>query len=201
MQLWGSVLPNVSSGVHHSCTCRDTAGTVLNRRALESCNILESVYPRGLMLTRHMHARAYFSFVLDGSYTETYEGATERCGAGTLRFLPPQAVHENSYGEDARCLLVEIPPESIARINEHGPVVERPGEVKSPKAAWIARRLYSEFREHDGVSALAMEGLMLELVAEQSREASKSGPRIAPRWLQRAKEVIHVAFPRFTQLN
>jgi AraC family transcriptional regulator len=195
MQFWGSVLANANQEIHNACPCRETAGTVLSRRALTVCNVLESTYPAGLTLPRHMHSRAYFSFVLEGSYTESYGGGSDQCGAGIVRFLAAGTAHSNSYPDGARCLLIEVDPDCMARVNGHGRAIERSGELSSPKAAWIARRLYSEFRERDSVSSLAMEGLVLELIAEQAREGGKrDGSRIAPRWLQRARDMIESRF-------
>jgi AraC family transcriptional regulator len=193
MQASGTVLAT-DKPVNGGLECRETAGRAVKRRDLSGFNVIESAYPSGLVLTRHRHAHSYFSFVLEGSYTESFKGCTEACAPGTVRFLPAEEIHENCYHAGARCLLVEIQAETLARLSEHATIIEHPGEIKSPKGAWLARRLYSEFNEQDSVAPLAIEGVILELLAEQTRSAGKSAPKLAPRWLQRARDLIQSRF-------
>jgi AraC family transcriptional regulator len=61
-------------------------------------------------------------------------------------------------------------------------------------------RLYREARATDGASALAVEGLSLEVLAVLSRKRSEQrglGAR-PPSWLMRAKELIHAQFRQTT---
>jgi AraC family transcriptional regulator len=201
METSGTVLLSERAVNNPLCARRETAGRAVKRRDLHGFNVIESAYPSGLVLSRHTHARSYFSFVLEGAYTETLDGCTEACAPGTLRFLPADEVHENSYTAGARCLLVEIEPQTFAALAEHATVIEQPGEVKSPKAVWLARRLYSEFNEPDNVAPLAIECVVLELIAEQTRSASKSSPKLAPRWLQRARDLIQARFLEVPSLS
>ncbi len=60
--------------------------------------------------------------------------------------------------------------------------------------AWLAKRLYDEFHYEDNASALAIEGLTLELLSEASRRQVKISERKPPRWLEHAREFIHGHF-------
>jgi AraC family transcriptional regulator len=145
------------------------------------------------MLGRHQHSDAYLSYVMDGHYTETYQGSSVECGPGTIRFLPAGEVHSNAYNDGARCLLVKLSPVTLEHVREHARVIDRPGRVAGPKAEWLARRLQTEFRQRDSAASLAIEGIVLEILAEGVR-ATANGYRSAPRWLQRAKEMIQSDF-------
>ena len=58
----------------------------------------------------------------------------------------------------------------------------------------LAMRLYSEFRYRDALAPLAMEGLMLELLAAAGRcPASSADPRPA-RWLRQARDLVQGQF-------
>jgi AraC family transcriptional regulator len=55
----------------------------------------------------------------------------------------------------------------------------------------LALRLYGEFRQADEFSPLAVEGLVLEIMAEASRSAAESSSCSKPRWLEQAREILH----------
>jgi AraC family transcriptional regulator len=55
------------------------------------------------------------------------------------------------------------------------------------------QRAYDEFRCTDDVSALAVEGLTLELLAEGARRRTPGGSH-PPRWLQHVRDLLHEAF-------
>ncbi len=192
MQVGATVLFERAPGYNVSM-CADTAGEVLARRDLFNIKLRETVYPAGLTLGRHMHANAYLTFIIEGEYTETYLGNSAVCRAGTLRFLPAQEIHSNAYHDGARCLHVELNPATIDRLREQANILAHPGEVTSPQAAMLARRLYTEFRQRDQAASIAIEGLVLEILAESAR-STNGGSRTAPKWLIRAKDMIQAKF-------
>ncbi len=196
-----AAVPSIDHSVNAGLPCRDTAGRPVKRRDLRGFSIIENAYPSGLVLTRHRHAHSYFSFVLEGSYTETFNGSTEMCAAGTVRFLPAEEIHENCYQAGARCLLVEIHAQTLAQASEQGAIITQAGEIRSPKGAWLARRLYAEFNAQDSVAPLAIEGVILELLAEQTRSVAISAPKAAPRWLERARDLIRSRFLEVPSLS
>jgi AraC-like DNA-binding protein len=55
-------------------------------------------------------------------------------------------------------------------------------------------KLYKEFRERDEASALAIEGLALEMLAEVSRRQVRVSDRTPPRWLAQALELLREQF-------
>ncbi len=54
------------------CPVTETSGSVLRKRDLSSFSLTESVYPKGLTLSKHCHSNAYLSFILSGTYREKY---------------------------------------------------------------------------------------------------------------------------------
>lgn len=191
-RLGGNVLSEIVFNPK-SCACTEPSGDVIGRRRLPNFELRESVYARGLTLPRHSHSHAYLSYVIQGQYTETYHGSSAACESGTLRFLPAGEAHSNAYDDGARCLLIRLDPATVDNLREHSKILETPGQVRSPKAEWLARRLYGEFRERDSAAAIAIEGLILELLAEGAR-CGDGVPRDAPKWLRRAKEMIDAKF-------
>ena len=172
----------------------DTSGSITRRRDLTAFSLSESVYPQGLKLSRHCHSHAYLSFVLSGTYMEKYANRECICSEGALRFLPPSELHENDYGSGARCLLVKIEPSALDRLGEHSPVLSSPGEVVGLASSWLANRLYREFAAEDDVAPLAMEGVLLEILAESARAIGEGSAAHAPAWLRRVREALEDSY-------
>jgi AraC family transcriptional regulator len=162
----------------------------VRRRDLAAFSLAETVYPKGLTLQRHCHSHAYLTFVLSGSFTEKYADRECLCVEGALRFLPPAEHHENDYPAEARCLLVKIEPLALDRLGEHSPVLSSPGEVAGLASSWLANRLCREFAADDDVAPLAMEGVLLEILAESARAIGEGSAAHAPAWLRRVREAL-----------
>jgi AraC family transcriptional regulator len=58
----------------------------------------------------------------------------------------------------------------------------------------LATRLLEEFHREDDASALAIEGLMLELLADSSRQRAGTLERRCTAWLVRARESLNAHF-------
>ena len=177
-----------------SCPVTNTSGTVVKRRDVASFSLAETVFPAGLTLTPHCHAHGYLSLVLAGSYTETYAERSCVCNEGALRFLPPGELHENAFHVEARCLLVRIDPLILSRIGEHAPVLSKPGEVVGLASSWLANRMVREFRADDDLAPLAIEGVLLEILAESARAIGETSGSNAPSWLRRVREALEDSY-------
>jgi AraC family transcriptional regulator len=57
--------------------------------------------------------------------------------------------------------------------------------------AAIARRVYQEFRRMDDAAPLAIEGLLLELLAVLSRRRSEDLPEGSAPWVGEARDLLH----------
>ena len=172
------------------CPIMDTSGDMVRRRDLSAFSLTEAVYPKGLTLPKHCHSHAYLNFVLSGNFVERYADRECVCAEGALRFLPPSELHENDYAAGARCLLVKIEPAALYRLGEHSPVLSSPGEVAGLASSWLANRLYREFAAEDDVAPLAMEGVLLEILAESARAIGEGSAAHAPAWLRRVREAL-----------
>jgi AraC family transcriptional regulator len=177
-----------------SCPITDISGTVVRRRDIPGFALMESVYAQGFALTRHCHSHAYLSFVLSGRYTEKYLDVECVCSEGALRFLPPGQLHEDRYNTAVRCLLVKIEPLALDRLGDHAPVLSAPGEVSGLASSWLANRMYREFTANDDVAPLAMEGVLLEILAESARSIGDGAGVHAPSWLRRVREALEDSY-------
>ncbi len=177
-----------------ACPTTETSGNVVRRRDVAGFSLAETTYPAGMVLSPHCHSHAYLSFVLAGSYTERYSDQACTCSEGALRFLPPSELHENQYTTTVRCLLVKIDPPVLDRLRDHAPVLSKPGEVPGLASSWLANRMLREFRADDDIAPLAIEGVLLEILAESARAIGEGNGSNAPGWLRRVREALEDSY-------
>jgi AraC family transcriptional regulator len=107
----------------------------------------------------------------------------------TLIFHPIGELHSDHFQTEVRCFNLQLDPS----LNQHVPRLEQPATFHGGMPGFLATRLYREFREMDDSSALAIEGLTLELLAVTARSKIGLGRR-APPWLERVRELLHARF-------
>lgn len=172
----------------------DVAGEVLRKRHVGPFTLSEHRYPNALALPKHAHREAFVTFVIEGSFREHCGSGLAVCRAGSVRFLPAWEVHEDQIEPGLRCLHVFIDPAVLDSLDRHSVVPRRPAEINGLTATWLANRLYAEFSRGDSASAIAVEGLMLEILAEIARAETLPDPVLLPRWLRQATEIVESRF-------
>ena len=179
-------------------SAESVAGAELAVQRVPGFRLMEVQYARGLELARHAHQNARLTYVLEGTYTESYEGSWHAvCAPGTLRYLPAGHAHASVFESGARCLIVEIQPEALARVSNHHDAWQQPFEIRGIASSWLAQRLHQEFRQGDPLALVSVEGLLLEILADGARHAGESSPeRVIPRWLRVAREYLEANFLR-----
>ena len=170
-------------------------GETLRSLKVSSFELSERVYPARFTTPKHSHKRALFCFVVQGDYTETYGKKTRECSTSALLFHPANETHaEHFHDSGGRSFIIEIAPEWLERMREYAAMVDTPAEFHGGIQELLARRLYKEFTRIDEVSALVIEGLMLEIIGEASRPNSEPNDNHSPRWLQQARDLLHARF-------
>ena len=169
---------------------------IIKKYEMAGLTVSENLYPPFLRQTRHTHRLASLSFVLAGSYLE-------RCGRqaltrrpATLVLHPPQECHAVDYHDEVRILSVQIDSTRLAYIREHTPALDLPLSCRTERITRLGRQIYQEFRRGDATSALSIEGLVLELIAEGSRGGTIVSRGKPPRWLKRAEEFLRTNFSK-----
>lgn len=192
MQLGGTLLQHRSPVFDAPPNLR-SAGELVESRDLPNLRLRERVYPAGLRLPKHSHAKALLVYVIEGNVVEESEGAICRCQPGTLRYIAAGSAHANEFASETRCLIVEIEPDTLGLMRDCAVILEHSFGIETPQAALLARRLALEFRERDEAASIAIAGVVLEILAEGVR-ARGCASRHAPRWLVRARSMIEARF-------
>jgi AraC family transcriptional regulator len=159
-----------------------TAGSRARSRDIAGFIVADARYRTHVAVAPHVHACAGLAFIVAGRYEKRIGRAERDCRPGTMTFEPPGVEHAERYrGERVRALLIEF---STARFKSVRQVtrLEAPACVEQGAPLAAAERLLRELRSDDAASALAIEGLALELVAHAARVIDR--PESTPSWLR-----------------
>ncbi|HTC86726.1 MAG TPA: helix-turn-helix transcriptional regulator [Bryobacteraceae bacterium] len=174
-----------------SCPVTDTGGSTVRRRDIAGFSLSEGLYAAGVSLPRHCHADAYLTVVLSGNYIERFSHREFHWGEGAIHLLPAGEHHENHFLSAVRLLRVKIGPDVVQRLGkEHAHCLAEPREIAGPLSKWLANRMMREFMAQDDIAPLAMEGVLLEMLAESARSSAEIHSSSAPSWLRRVRESL-----------
>jgi AraC family transcriptional regulator len=129
---------------------------------------------------------------LNGNFTEMWRGGSVACSSSTLKFTPAGERHWDRFDRgDVRGLMIEPSDDQVAAIRPHAAVLDERESFQGGRLSTLGWRIYQEMQRLDSAAPLAIEGLLLELVASASRlrETGTEGGR--PRWLEEARDRIH----------
>lgn len=178
-----------------TCPVTDTAGTTIRRRDIAGFSLSEALYAEGVLLPRHCHANCYLTLVLSGTYSEKHSHREFQWCQGALHLLPAGERHENQFATAVRLLRVQIEPAAIQRLGEeHARYLSEPREISGPLSSWLANRIVREFMAQDDLAPLAMEGVLLEMLAESARSSDQMQGSNAPNWLRRVCESLQDSY-------
>lgn len=151
----------------------------------------------------HTHRIPYISFVLRGGYREKVGRSVRECVPDTVVFHQADETHAVDFRRtETRILRIE-PDQSWFDQNDTFPeIFENPEPFSHDPISWIAARLYFEFKKNDDFSRLAIQGLMLEMLAEAGRrQTGKREKERKPVWLKKTIEILREDFNEKTSLG
>ncbi|HZS46122.1 MAG TPA: AraC family transcriptional regulator [Blastocatellia bacterium] len=169
-------------------------GRVVNSQKVADFLLNETVNRPGLKIPKHSHENSYFCLVLRGTFKEVYGTQTRLCSPLTFAIHPPDELHSEEIGNRiSSSFNIEICRGWLARMRQYSVHLDSPAHFQGGPVANLALKLYREYHMMDSVSPLAIEGLILEIIAEISRQL-KSDKTKAPQWLSRVREILHDCF-------
>ena len=176
-------------------------GKVAGRYRASGIVLSELRHAEGRAFPRHSHGLAYFCLLLSGAYAERIAGRRLAQQPMTMVFHPPGTDHEDEVGErGARFFSVEVDERWTERLREEGKVRLDLSVLSSGEPLWLALRLYRDLQEGDSCSGLAVEGLVLELLAATGR-LTRTDERRPPRWLPRVESLLRERFRESLSLD
>jgi AraC family transcriptional regulator len=169
-------------------------GNTIKKFSTAELKLSETTYASALRLAPHSHDEAYFCFVLEGSFTESYERRSRSCRQSTLVFHPTGETHSDSFETDARCFNIQMNASWFDRVRRHSSIIESSTDFYDEELCNVAMRIYREFRDLDNFSSITIESLTLELIAKSSRRAIRKSEPKPPLWLRRVREILDERF-------
>jgi len=180
------------------------AGRRLASAEVAGYRLLDAAYSGGQSLGQHTHPRPSLSFVSRGSFRETSRRGVSVCTAGMIHVRPAEEPHANEFDPaESRLLIVEPPVESALGDRRIRRLLGRATIVRDGGVRAIARQLQWELHHPDQASDLAVEGLVLALLAQLVRataDGDQSPWQSVPARLERAREFIDANFARALSL-
>lgn len=173
--------------------------------ALDDFNVTDAGFPAAERLPPHIHDRASLAVMLDGSFDLSIVHRMLACEPGSFVTEPAEERHGNILGtRGAHVIVVQPDPTAVAELGVCGRLFEEVHHVRRSPGSGVAWRIAHELRAPDAVTPLAVEGLVLELLALCSRQDRlDTGLRRSPRWLTQTRERLHAHFrdpPRIREL-
>lgn len=174
----------------------DYFGATTQQYGDDCLSVVETHFARDLIIPQHEHVNPFFCFVLEGRGTRSWPARHGEDGPMSLTLFPAGVPHANCwYGAGGKAIHVEFSSLWLQRLGGRTRVLDRPDDFAGGAPLSCMRRLVRECREQDSATSLAVEGLVLELLAacERSvpRDVTVGGSR---RWLRRVEAFLHDRF-------
>jgi AraC family transcriptional regulator len=159
--------------------------------------LTEGVHPNGTALPWHTHNGPTMCFVIQGSFTEISGGTSIACRPSTFKVTPAGERHCDRFDQgDVHGLMIEVDPTRVESVRPYSRLLGQRVSFQGGLLAAIAGRVYQEFRRMDEAAPLAIEGLLLELLAAGSRQSAQSDSGAAhPTWLRDVIDLLHSETP------
>jgi AraC family transcriptional regulator len=177
-------------------------GETIKTLQIGEVTFTQAVYPPRTKFPKHSHRNACFTLIQQGGYVESFGNKIIEAKPGCVIFRPPEESHLDDFGSSKVCCsLIEISKEWFENLGCRTALIEEPFGFHNGWMVWQTMRLCNEFQQTDDVSQLAVEGMMMEMLAETKRGAGKIYARTSPQWLTRVKELLHDQFSVNLSLN
>jgi AraC family transcriptional regulator len=148
-------------------------------------------HPPLFSMPRHTHPNAYFSVILRGAYTETTRFKTREGRASTVIFHPAGETHAfRVHADELLCMTVTLGQGWAERVRPLSRPFDIGATFRGGRIYQLGTRLFRELNKEDAASSIAVEGLVLEIIADASRQIEPAGRRTTPRWLMQAREAL-----------
>lgn len=162
----------------------------LVRRAAANGFTVTEAFSRPGPIPMHAHGQMSITILLDGAYEERYQPIHKpnTCEPGSVLVRPMGELHCNFLGHNGgRTLSIELEPDRVPALSALS--YHRQGCFLD--LGWAMSR---ELQNTDEAAPLALEALSLEVLARLMRGRRVNSSTNPPKWLQRARDLIHSGF-------
>jgi len=164
-------------------------------RGRDGLRFVLAQYADGIPMPLHVHeTEASLNYCVYGAIQETSDGRTMEFGSKSMTLMPAGVPHACRFADNTSTFLVVLSSFWIERIRQVSDIVDTPKHWIDGRPAWLGARMYNEFLRNDDLTPLALEGMLLELVAELARHDKGPGNNDDPAWLRSTMEYVRAHF-------
>lgn len=163
---------------------------------IDNLRITDAWFPPGAYLPPHIHERPILGTMLSGSLHTEFSTRIQELTPASVFTEPAGERHANSIQRTgAHVLVIQPDLETSDRLRPANRLWEEISYLRNGTIADRARQLSREVRSPDAVSPIAVEALVLEMIAFAVRldESNRQGSR-PPLWLAQARDLVHDRF-------
>ncbi|HKD54574.1 MAG TPA: AraC family transcriptional regulator [Steroidobacteraceae bacterium] len=149
-------------------------------------------YPARTAMDPHHHEEASLSIVVGGSFRERIASEERDYARGQIAYLPAGVAHSQQFGvKGARQIILTARPTWVDYLADCKTRLADSPHANSPTFHELASRLLQEMSRDDGFSALACDGIILEIVAAFGRTSTAADASVQPpAWLCEVREFV-----------
>jgi AraC family transcriptional regulator len=140
----------------------------------------------------HAHEEASINVVVGGSFVEHIGRQDRNYAPGHIAYLPAGVVHSQTFGPaGARQIILRPRPIWLDYLSDRKARLPHSPHLNSPLVRQLGMRMLGELRQNDRFSAIAREGILLEIVVALGRDGTpaRAGTQ-PPSWLRAAREFL-----------
>jgi AraC family transcriptional regulator len=151
-----------------------------------------SRYQARTEMTPHQHDEASMNIVVAGEFLERIGRDERTYSRGTASFCPAATTHSQKFGATGVRQIIFKPHDSwLDYLADCKARLDEAPHSYSTTFRDLGDRLLEEMRQDDGFSAVACEGIMLEIVAAFGRRKTAAAANtMPPIWLRTAREFM-----------
>ena len=154
-------------------------------------SLYRGMHPQGTELPKHSHDDPTLCYVLRGRFTEYVAGKAVDCLSDSLKITPAGEMHSNRFAADeTHGLRIDVDRGRFTDSRSIQQLLDERVHMSGAHAGGIVNRLLAELDAGDESAAIAVEGLLLELLAALARDAVPATGTVIQPWLREADEII-----------
>ena len=168
-------------------------GTGYSRAVTGPFEVTRLVFPPSYRHGAVEPERGYLVVVLEGAVSKSFVSGSAVLSRGSVATLPAGATHSSAFAAGgAQVLAVRAADTGAGPL--FGSLLARRRDLRAQASTVLGWRIAGELETRDASSDLAVEGLVLQLLAAAER-AWSDPPRGASEWLRAARDLLHERVP------
>src|SRR5215469_7318806 len=169
-------------------------GVRVRARIVPGFILNEVYYGPNLVLPKHSHEQAYFSFVWRGGYQEQCGQCLRGCEPATAAFHPAGEVHADRFSDRGGHLLnLEFKPWVLETVKDRNRPRLTPRTFDGGLVVELGLKLCKAMGVDDPCAVHLIQDLAFEILAESFESPSKASCE-SPRWVGDVTEMLHARF-------